>query len=332
MHLKTDPKLQRLFSPGPVPMDYAGQMLFSHRSREFQALFADTREHLTRLSGYKHVLFVQGSASSAIDTVLSSTLAADSRLIILVNGEFARRACEMAGYYTQHIKQVNDISTLESELTEHHDQYDFCFVVQFETSLSIYNDLSRVEELCAEHGVHLMADTVSAFPYYQPPRAKFMLSTSSKQLRGLPAMGLIFYDDIEDLPLIERSDYLNLKRYIKYAKDNQTPHTSLIPQFDTLNRFISTVDLGHYRECITANARALTNGIEDYILNQPISPVVTIKVQDAHTLVDKLHQRGISVYHNFFYMCYYIQVGCFNYDSPQAYQELNEYLRSQAPF
>lgn len=321
--------VQRLFSPGPVPAEYKTELTFSHRSHEFKQLFEDVQHQLVSLSGYRNVAFVQGSASSAIETVLSSVLHADSRLLILINGEFARRASEMAAFYTKHITPVNDIATLESRLLE--EDFDFCFVVQFETSLSIFNNLKRVEELCLERGVHLLADTVSAFPFYEPPKAKIMLSTSSKQLRGLPAMGLIFFNDLEDISLIERSDYLNLKRYIKYAKEKQTPHTSLIPQFDSLRLSLQNFDLLEHRAVMRRNALALTAGLENAILNDPICPVVTIKVKEAERLVSNLSARGISVYHNFYYMNYYIQVGCFNYADSAVYAELNAYLKTQMP-
>jgi aspartate aminotransferase-like enzyme len=327
--MKTLPKTGdtlKLFSPGPVPSKYSTELLFSHRSSEFEQLFAETRQRLLNLAGYQNVVFTQGSASSAIETVLSSILVSDSKLLILVNGEFARRAAKMASFYTRHVKEVNSLESLLSALENQ--SFDYCFVVQFETSLSIFNELKKIEALCLLRNVHLIADVVSAFPYYEPPRAKFLITSSSKQLRGLPAMGLIFYDQISDLTMVERSNYLNLAKYIDYANKNQTPHTSLIPQFDSLNQALAGLNLKALRANISRNALTLTEGLEDHVVNERVCPVVTLKVRDADSIVEKLRLEGISVYHNRYYMDYFIQIGCFNYESQEVYTDLNQLLRS----
>jgi aspartate aminotransferase-like enzyme len=304
-------------------------MCFSHRSDEFQELYKEVSERLCHLTGYKNVVFTQGSASSAIETVLSSVLHEDSRLLILVNGEFANRAHKMASFYTKNIEIVQDVPALCRELSAA--KYDFCFAVQFETSLSIFNELTEAAALCQAQNCHLLSDVVSAFPYYEPPKSKILLATSSKQLRGLPAMGLIFFDDLSDLCLLERSNYLNLKKYVDYSNKNQTPHTSLIPQFDSLNNALKELDVAKLRRSVTENAKTLIKGLQSHVLNEQICPVVTFKVSDAHTIVEHLRKAGISIYHNMFYMNYYVQVGCFNYDSPANYEELNDLLAAMDP-
>jgi aspartate aminotransferase-like enzyme len=317
---------QKLFSPGPVPLKYATEINYSHRSGEFQVLYKEVSAKLCDLAGYKHVVLTQGSASSAVETVLSSVLTAESKILVLVNGEFGRRAAAMAAFYTQSVSQVATLAELLDKLEV--ENFDFCFVVQFETSLSIFNDLAAVQTVCVTKNVHLIADAVSAFPFYEPPKAKFLITSSSKQLRGLPALGVIFFDDITDLNLVERSNYLNLKRYIDYSLKNQTPHTSLMPQFDSLNQELTKLNVVELRKQIRSNALMLTSALENLVLNEPICPVVTLKIENAEVVVEKLRQAGISVYHNLFYMNYYIQVGCFNYDDSSVYAELGQLIAS----
>lgn len=317
--------IRRLFSPGPIAAQYNLDLLFSHRSNEFRKLYADTSTHLLKISGYTNVVMTQGSASSALETVLSSVLKSNSRLLMLVNGEFARRALQMATFCTDAIVQVADRQSLLQMLET--DQFDFCFVVQFETSLSIHNDLKEIEEICLRKHVHLIVDAVSAFPYYAPPQAKFLLSTSSKQLGGLPAMGLVFYNDLDQIKLVERSDYLNLRKYITYSDSDQTPHTALIPQIDSLNNALQHLNVEQLRTNICRNALALTEGLDSAVVNERVAPVVTLRVRKPAELVNSLRGAGISLYYNQFYMNEYIQVGCFNYPDAAPYLELNECLR-----
>lgn len=318
----------KLFSPGPVATNYNLVLSYSHRSEEFKALYSKVNSQLLQISGYRNVVLTQGSASSAIETVLSSVLNRDSRIIVLVNGEFARRAARMASYCTKFVDMVGDVASLMASLQT--TDYDFCFVVQFETSLSIYNRTEELSELCKRNNVHLIVDAVSAFPYYEIPNAKFVISTSSKQLRGLPALGIIFFNDVSDLDLVERSDYLNLKKCIEYSKNNQTQHTALIPQIDSLNKSLSDLDVHESRLSTTRNAQILVEGLEEKTINERVCPVVTFAARDPAHLVRSLRARGICLYSNPFYGQQYFQVGCFNYDAVEEYERLNHLLRQSS--
>jgi len=326
----TGTSVSKLFSPGPVAANYNLALSYSHRSDEFKFLYSEVSARLLQISGYRSVVMTQGSASSAIETVLSSVLKRDSRILILVNGEFGKRAARMASYCTRLVTRVGDFDSLIASLRA--TKYDFCFVVQFETSLSIFNRLGEVSELCKENGVHLIVDAVSAFPYYETPNAKFVISTSSKQLKGLPALGLIFFNDVSDLDLVERSDYLNLKKVIEYSRKGQTQHTALIPQIDSLNKSLSDLVVDDLRRSITRNAQILVEGLEEKTINERVCPVVTFDARDPERVVRSLRARGISLYHNPFYAKQYIQVGCFNYDAGEEYGELNHLLRKSSGF
>jgi aspartate aminotransferase-like enzyme len=298
----------KLLSPGPVPSE---TIEFSHRSDEFRDVYKQTALLLLNLSGYKNVIFTQGSASSAVETVLSSTLAEDTTVAVVVNGEFGRRAAITASYYSKNVKIYDDLAKVEKR--------DVCFVVQFETSNSYYNDLTNFK-----FDGKLIVDAVSAFPYYPIPQADFLIVSSSKQLSGLPAMGIVLYNDLP--ALFCRSDYLNLSKYIEYAKKGETPHTSLMPQFFSLLQSLKIFDLDKFRAMVSLNAETLTKGLEKYIVNESISPVVTLRLN----VKDALANEGFFVYQNETYMKDCIQISCFNYSSNHVYHELNTILRKIA--
>ena len=297
----------KLLSPGPVPSD---TIKFSHRSDEFRAVYQKTSLLLSELSGYKNVIFTQGSASSAIETVLSSTLSEDTFVAVVVNGEFGKRAAKTAAYYSKNVKVYDDLSKIGDE--------EVCFVVQFETSNSHYNDLTKFK-----FSGKLIVDAVSAFPYYPIPQADFLITSSSKQLQGLPAMGIVFYNDLPKL--IQRSDYLNLSKYVEYGQRQETPHTSLMPQFFSLYESLKSFDLKSFRDMVRLNSVALTKGLEKFIVNEKETPVVTLRLN----VKEELAKRGFFVYKNESYMEDCIQVSCFNYNDVSVYDSLNRILRNE---
>ena len=296
----------KFFSPGPVPSE---MIQFSHRSPEFRYVYQKTASLLLGLSGYQNVVFAQGSASSAIETVFSSTLKENTSIAVVVNGEFGRRAAKMASYYSKKVEVVDSLAKVKNQ--------EFCFVVQFETSNSYYNsDLFNFK-----FAGKLIVDAVSAFPYYSTPQADFVITSSSKQLSGLPAMGIIFYNDLPEL--IERSDYLNLAKYVEYGQKNETPHTALMPQFFSLYDYLSKLNVSFYRRRIYLNATVLTSGLNEYVVNNSKAPVITFNLNAK----EYLQKMGYCVYKNETYTKNGIQISCFNYEDEKVYHEINKLLK-----
>jgi 2-aminoethylphosphonate-pyruvate transaminase len=328
-------KHRLLFSPGPIPVNENIDISFSHRDTDFGVMYGEVVEKLLQLvydSHYNDVILTQGSASSAIETVLSSVLIPDSKILMLVNGSFGKRAKEMAQFNTANIIIAEDVNDCEDALETEKGITHF-FAVQFETSVSKYNHICPLLSICKTQGIVSIVDSVSAFPYYgfTETYPDFLITSASKQLGTIPAMGIIFYDKNKNIPLFEKSDYLNLKKYMEYSLKKQTPHTSLIPQFISLYnqliaKFYDGTKIRQNRHKIIRNAIILTEGLADNVVNDAISPVVTIQVKNTAEVVRRLNTDGIKVYYNLFYMKDYIQVSTFNYDSIEPYLTLNKYL------
>ena len=321
-----------LFSPGPVPKKEEIEINFSHRDKEFSDLMVEVKSLLLEMAPeYNDVILTQGSASSAIETVFSSLFGKKDKVLILANGAFGNRAASMADYYSNDVEVVNTEEGAMERLSEGDIKY--FFAVQFETSLSLYNDLTDHIIFCKNNGVVSIIDAVSAFPFTKVGKPDFLITSSAKQLGGIPVMGVIFYDVNKEYELKETTDYLSFKKYKQYSLKNQTPHTSLIPQILSLKKsledlFSTQIARINFRSAIIANSKDLTEGLEDCILNSPIAPVITFKVKDTKSVVQYLHSKGIKTYFNLFYMKDYIQVSTFNYlESEVPYRELNEVLR-----
>lgn len=97
----------KLFSPGPVMVkDNVRAALLHydicHRSKEFEAMFADTQEKIKNLfqaDDTYYSVIVSGSGTSANETVLSSLFREGESVLLIRNGMFGERLLEIIDKY-----------------------------------------------------------------------------------------------------------------------------------------------------------------------------------------------------------------------------------------
>src|SRR5215467_12144750 len=103
----SDWKTKLLFTPGPLTTSAGvkGAMLrdAGSRDREFLQTVREIREKLLAIGGasspdYECVL-MQGSGTFAIESVISSAIPRDGKLLVLVNGAYGRRIVQMANVH-----------------------------------------------------------------------------------------------------------------------------------------------------------------------------------------------------------------------------------------
>lgn len=296
-------KEKKLYSPGPVPRTETIITNFSHRSKEFENLYKQTKQKLRKkfkIPKDYNILFIQGSGMAAIETVLSSL---DSQLYpeICYSGVFSQRAEDIAFRYS--------IASLNKNIGK------YLYYVQFETSCSEYNDESFFNCFYYDYNL-VIVDCVSSFGFYPLPAADIIIISSSKILGGLPVMGIVLYNKRAEKWFRDKGDYLNLVKYISYDKKNQTPHTSLIPQISSFNRAITKVIS---KEEIISNCEALqTNKVK--FIGEKIAPVLTIQTNKLTKLLKIFEKYNIEVYYNSSYMDNYFQVSMFNYKDTNYYK------------
>jgi aspartate aminotransferase-like enzyme len=307
------------FAPGPVPTEENIKIEYSHRSSQFAKLVFDLRCML-EFSLDRKVAFIQGSASAAIESVLGALWLDTERALVIQNGVFSRRVGKQ-------IPQADGVSSIEAALKLDLSIYRAVYVVQFETGDSKLNDLEVLAKVCRSKNVLLVVDAVSSYPFYlPPPTADIVILSSSKQLRGLPVMGIVAYkpERLEDF--CETHDHLSLRSAISYGDKGETPHTSLMPQMLSLHDSLRKHKWKPGVAAIEQNARTVTDGLESSLIGEVVAPVVTFFTNTPAVLSEFLEQQGLEVYWNASYMADRIQVSCYNYSEVKPYEELNEAL------
>jgi 2-aminoethylphosphonate-pyruvate transaminase len=190
-----------LFTPGPLTTSLSVKQAMlrdiGSRDTEFLEIVHEIREQLLALGNvarpdYECVL-MQGSGTFTIESVISSSVPGDGKLLVLINGAYGRRI--------ENIARVHGIAVEAIEVEENRQitAADFSVaagvthvaVVHCETTTGILNPIEEIGEAVAAAGACYIVDAMSSFGAI-PIDAKgidFLISSANKCIEGVPGFG-----------------------------------------------------------------------------------------------------------------------------------------------
>ena len=203
-------KSKLLFTPGPLNTGEATRNAMlkdvGSRDREFLDLVRDIRTRLLAIGGsaqsdgYECVL-MQGSGTFAIESVISSAIPRDGRLLVLVNGAYGRRMVEMAcihGIAVDILERPENRRILPLDVAAHlavHPSTSHVAVVHCETTTGIVNPIEEIGAVVADAGATYIVDAMSSFGAIpidlRAARARFLISSANKCIEGVPGFGFV---------------------------------------------------------------------------------------------------------------------------------------------
>ncbi|MCF8277095.1 MAG: 2-aminoethylphosphonate--pyruvate transaminase [Flavobacteriales bacterium] len=194
-----------LFTPGPLTtsMTVKQAMLRDLGSRDFEFinLVKEIRDQLLELGnvsqakGYECVI-MQGSGTFGVESMISSALAKDGHLLVLVNGAYGERICKMAEVHgfrydalTYDEDQAPSVQELDDFLAKN-PSVSHVVVVHCETTTGIFNPIKEYGMVIRKHGKRYMVDAMSSFGAVPVDLAEcnidFLVSSSNKCIEGVP--------------------------------------------------------------------------------------------------------------------------------------------------
>jgi 2-aminoethylphosphonate-pyruvate transaminase len=196
-----------LFTPGPLTTSATVKAAMLHdagsRDVEFIAIVKDIRERLLRIGGvepggsYECVL-MQGSGTFAIESVISSAIPRDGRLLVLVNGAYGRRIVEMAivhGIDVQTVETPENRKISPEMVPERLAGVTHVAVIHCETTTGIVNPIAEIGEKVARSGATYIVDAMSSFGAIPidlaAVHADFVVSSANKCIEGVPGFGFV---------------------------------------------------------------------------------------------------------------------------------------------
>jgi 2-aminoethylphosphonate-pyruvate transaminase len=199
------PEQKRLFTPGPLTTSRSVKeaMLrdIGSRDDEFISIVRDIRRSLLEIggvsqsAGYEAVL-LQGSGTYGVESVLSSAVPSNGKLLILVNGAYGERMVQMAA---RHGIQTHVLRWPENEPTdpdavrqrlEADSAISHVAIVHCETTTGILNPVETIGQLVQAAGRTCIVDAMSSFGAIPlnvaDAGADFLVSSANKCIEGVP--------------------------------------------------------------------------------------------------------------------------------------------------
>lgn len=223
--------------PDICPREPEFGRLMEYVSTELTRLVANPQEYTTVLFG--------GSGTAVVESILSSVVSEDY-LLILNNGAYGKRMCEIAAAYGIHFTtfdsppdQSVNLTALEKKIQSSPHPISHLAVVHHETTTGLLNDLGSIGQLCKKHRMNLIVDAMSSFAaipiQMKGMNISFLAASANKNLQGMAGVSFVIADQskLDDLRHKKpRNYYLNL--YEQYQHFSKTRQMRFTPPVQTL--------------------------------------------------------------------------------------------------
>ena len=199
------PSKKLLFTPGPLTTSATVKeaMLEDMGSRDY-AFINSVKEirvgllelaHVSKADGYECVI-VQGSGTFGIESVISSAVARNDVLGVLVNGAYGERIVKMAVIHQlkHHVLRFPEDEMVTPEATgkflEANRDITHVACIHSETTTGLFNPIEEIGTVCKQYKAVLIVDAMSSFGGVEMDMRKghidFLVSSSNKCIEGIP--------------------------------------------------------------------------------------------------------------------------------------------------
>ena len=307
-----------LMIPGPTPVPEAALLAMAkhpmgHRSKEFDAIFAECTENLKWLHQTKSdVLSLTVSGTGAMEAGIINFLSAGDRVLVGTNGKFGERWAEVAEAYGLNVEIIkaewglpldpeNFREKLEADTEK---QIKAVIITHSETSTGVLNDLETINRHVKAHGEALiMVDAVTSLGAANVPMDAWgidvIASGSQKAYMIPPGLGFVAVGpkawEAYKTAKLPRY-YLDLGKYRKDAAKNTTPFTPPVNMFFALQvtlqmmkaEGLENVFARHKRLMMTTRAAVQALGLPLFAADGCASPAITSVMPPAEVDAQKI--------------------------------------------
>lgn len=305
------------------------------REKEFGDVMEFVSRELTNFVGsndkYTTVLF-GGSGTASVEAILSSVVN-DGTVLIINNGAYGKRICEMAEVYNLNYIEFKsspveeiDLYELEDVIKTHNSEctgedkspISHIAVIHHETTTGILNDIFSIGEICRKYNIDMIVDAMSSFAgipiNMEEMNIKYLASSSNKCIQGMAGISFVIAN-IESLKSTKevkpRNLYLNLYKQYMYFKDNyQMRFTPPVQVLYALKQAIieakeETIEKRYerYKEC----CKILWDGLDKLklkkLVNEKASSMILTSIIEPEIqgysfddLHDYLYNKGFTIY------------------------------------
>jgi 2-aminoethylphosphonate aminotransferase len=329
-----------LLNPGPATTSDTVKLAqvvpdICPREKEFGEVMEFVSKELTDFVGsnddYTTILF-GGSGTAAVEAMLSSVIN-DETVLIINNGAYGKRMCEIAESYnlsyteykSSEVEKIN-LNELEELIRKYNlNNYgndkkyiSHLAVIHHETTTGILNDIKSIGEICNKYKVEMIVDAMSSFAgipiNMRKMNISYLASSSNKCIQGMAGISFVIAnkESLEKTKNIKpRNLYLNMYKQYSYFKDNyQMRFTPPVQVLYALKQAIveakeETIEKRHerYKECCEILWKGLDKLNLKKIVSEEASSMLLTSIAEPkidgysfEELHDYLYNRGFTIY------------------------------------
>ncbi|TFG08553.1 MAG: 2-aminoethylphosphonate--pyruvate transaminase [Promethearchaeota archaeon] len=199
----------KLLTPGPITTTSTVKMKmltdWGSRNDDFKELVENIRKRLVKLATLKiddyTAIIMQGSGTFSIESVIGTSIPANGKLLVLVNGAYGKRMIQIAKILN--IKtvvmecnelQIPDLNEMK-KILQQDSEITHVSCVHSETTTGIINPIEKIAKIVKDFKKILIVDAMSSFGAIPIDIGElnidFFISSPNKNLQGVPGFSYI---------------------------------------------------------------------------------------------------------------------------------------------
>jgi 2-aminoethylphosphonate-pyruvate transaminase len=197
-----------LFTPGPLTTSRTVKQAMlrdlGSRDVEFINIVKDVRNRLIALGDgveeYTSIL-MQGSGTFGIESVVSSVIPPEGKLLVLVNGAYGKRLMKIASIHKIPVldltfsENINPSAADLDRALEQDQSITHVAAIHCETTTGIINPIEEYGRIVRKHNRTYIVDAMSSFGAYpidlKACEIDFLISSSNKNIEGVPGFSFV---------------------------------------------------------------------------------------------------------------------------------------------
>ena len=294
-----------LFTPGPLTTsDTVKRAMLrdlGSLDRDFLASVRNVRMRLLALGPYPpedyECILMQGSGTYVVESVISSAIPRDGKLLVLVNGAYGRRIAQMARVHgiALDVLEMAENQKFTAELVGEHltsaAGITHVAVVHCETTSGMLNQMEEIGHLVHRAGACYIVDAMSSFGAVPidmvGSHIDFLISSANKCIEGVSGFGFVLARREALLAAKGNARTLSLDLYDQWAGMEANGHFRFTPPIQTILAFEQALNEldeeggvrargERYRQNHIALCRGMREiGFEIYLADQDQSFIIT---------------------------------------------------------
>ena len=320
-------KNYKLLTPGPLTTTETvrKEMLFDHCTwdDDYKAITLKIRKQLLELAHVTEedytVVLMQGSGTFGVESVLTSVIGEQDKLLIVANGAYGERMEDIAKHakipYTIYHEVYYKIPSAEkiAEILDKDTTITHIAMVHSETTSGILNDIEAVGKVVKERGRTFIVDAMSSFGGVDIPVKEwgidFLVSSANKCIQGVPGFSFIIGDRQKVIESKGKARSLSLDLYDQWKTMDK----------DGKWRFTSPTHV------VLAFSKAL-----DEMLEEGGIPARSKRYcENNHLLIQRMKEMGIQTYIDAEHQGPIITTFLYPENHTFAFQDMYEYIKER---